>query len=119
MIAQKLGKITNAETARLQMHILDTYPIKGTVPNYHGVYKRLSELPGIDNIPAKDFFNVAAAFLPPARKGTVSGAPLARDPWYKKYYLKKYPQLAEMDDVDLQLKRIREQNRIKSALGRR
>ena len=93
----KLGHMTNAETARLQMNILGVYPPMSGKMEAQGVYKRLSETPGIDRMSPSDFGKVVNVLLP--RIGGAGGgtSPMKEDQsWAKKYLSKKYPQVADL-----------------------
>ena len=93
----KLGHMTNAETARLRMNILGVYPPMSGKMEAQGVYKRLSETPGIDRMSPSDFGKVVNVLLP--RIGGAGGgtSPMKEDQsWGKKYLSKKYPQVADL-----------------------
>ena len=93
----KLGHMTNAEFARLQMKILGVYPPMSGIREAQGVYKKLSETPGIDRISPSDFGKVANVLLPRiGGVGTAFGTPKGDQSWAKKYLSKKYPQVAEL-----------------------
>ena len=93
----KLGHMTNAEFARLQMNILGVYPPMSGIMEAQGVYKKLSETPGIDRISPSDFGKVANVLLPRiGGVGTAFGTPKGDQSWAKKYYSEKYPQVAEL-----------------------
>ena len=97
MLPIKLGHMTNAETARLQMNILDTYPPLLGKMQAQGLFKRLSETPGIDRMSPSDFGKVVNVLLP--RIGGAGGgtSPMKEDQsWGKKYLLKKHPQVADL-----------------------
>ena len=97
MLPIKLGHMTNAETARLQMNILDLYPPPVGDMGAKGVYKRLSETPGIDRMSRSNFGKVVNILLP--RIGGAGGgtSPMKEDQsWGKKYLSKKYPQVADL-----------------------